>query len=138
MILICLKQDYSKIILVSTHNCILWNYIQTLYILINIYIIIGTFKEATKKSKLYMEASDLSEIENSVEKKRKGSQSALCNHFNSKNKIAKKLHLGNDLGRCVDKKKSQKNLKYQSHNMIHHLLNQVFAKLVRCILYIPL
>jgi len=84
-----------------------------------------------------MEASDLSEMENSVEKKRKSSQSALCNNYNSKNKIAKKLHLGIN-SRCVDKKKSQKNLKYQSHNMIHHLLNQVFAKLVRCILYIPL
>lgn len=54
-----------------------------------------------------MEASDLSEMENSVEKKRKSSQSALCNNYNSKNKIAKKLHLGIN-SRCVDKKKISK------------------------------
>lgn len=56
-------------------------------------IIIGTFQEATKKSKLYMVASDLSEMENNTEKKSK-KQLESSNHF-EKNKKFKKLQYGN-------------------------------------------
>lgn len=50
-----------------------------------------------------MEASDLSEMENSVEKKRKNRQIDSSSLYILKNKKGKKLQLGKN-SRCVDKK----------------------------------
>lgn len=50
-----------------------------------------------------MEASDLSEMENSVEKKRKSRHVGINTHYTTKNKKGKQLQLDNS-SRCLDKK----------------------------------